>query len=148
MAGERPSIAAVSAVENEQASYLQQAPNLYEIVYGKFRTLEAATLFAAAGARNRVAPLLDEVERTLNDYEQRGLTAPAFHFHRARVLALRGDTARALTALQLAVERGWRRAWWMRRDPALETLRGDSAFNAMLQNIDSQLSVQRKNVGA
>ena len=148
MAGERPSSAAVSAVDNEQAGYVAPAPTLYEIVGGRFRTLDVATLFAAAGAKERAAPLLDDVERTLNDYEQRGVTAPAFSFHRARLLALRGDTARALASLQTAVDRGWRRAWWVRRDPAFERLRGESAFKAILQKVDAQLAVQRKNAGS
>ena len=148
MAGERPSAAAVSAVDNEQAGYVAPTPTLYEIVCGRFRTLDVATLFAAAGAKDRAAPLLDDVERTLNDYEQRGVTAPAFSFHRARVLALRGDTARAMASLQTAVDRGWRRAWWVRRDPAFERLRGESAFKAILQKMDAQLAVQRKNVGS
>jgi hypothetical protein len=64
------------------------------------------------------------------------------------LLALRGDTARAVTSLQLAVDRGWRRAWWLRRDPALEGVRRDAAFIATLQKIDAQLAVQRKNVSA
>ncbi len=101
---------------------------------------------SAAGAKDRAAPLLDHVERTLNDYEQRGVTAPAFSFHRARLLALRGDTARAMTSLQTAVDRGWRRAWWVSRDPAFEQLRGESAFKSVLQKIDAQLAAQRKNV--
>ena len=107
---------------------------LYDIVSGRFRALDAAPRSSSPQARKTVStPLLDQVERTLNDYEQRGVTAPAFSFHRARVLALRGDTARAMTALQPAVDRGWRRAWWVRRDPAFEQPRGESAFNAVLQ---------------
>ena len=62
MAGERPSSAAVSAVDNEQAGYVAPAPTLYDIVGGRFRTLDVATLFAAAGAKERAAPLLDDVD--------------------------------------------------------------------------------------
>ena len=134
-------------VDSEQAGHLR-SDNLYEIVCGRFRTLDVASLFAAAGEKDRAAPLLDDVERTLNDYEQRGVTAPAFSFHRARMLALRGDTARALTSLQTAVDRGWRRAWWIGAILRSKRLRGESAFNAILQKIDAQLTAQRKNVGA
>ena len=145
MAGERLTVATVSAVEREQSGFETSKPTLYELVSGRFRTLDIASLFSVAGASDRAAPLIDQAERTLNDYEQRGVTAPAFSFLRARVLAVRGDTARALAALQLAVDRGWRRAWWMRRDPALASLREESAFKALLQKIDAQLAVQRKN---
>ena len=147
MAGELPSAAAVSALDREQAGLVTPTTVLYDIVSGRFRTLDVASLFAVAGEKDRAAQLLDHVERTLNDYEQRGVTAPAFSFHRARMLALRGDTARALTSLQTAVDRGWRRAWWINRDPAFEQLRGESAFKALLQKIDAQLTPQRKNVG-
>jgi len=148
MGGERPSAAAVSAVEREQAGYIAPTPALYEIVGGRFRTLDVASLFAAAGEKDRTAPLLDQVERTLNDYEQRGVSAPAFSFHRARVLALRGDIARALASLQTAFDRGWRRAWWVSRDPAFEQLRGESVFKAILQKMEAQLAVQRKNAAS
>ncbi|HKO67907.1 MAG TPA: tetratricopeptide repeat protein [Burkholderiaceae bacterium] len=145
MAGERPSAATVSAVEREQAGFVTQRPTLYQLAFGRFRALDVASLFSAAGANDLAAPLIDEAERTLNDYEQRGVIAPAFSFHRARVLALRGDIVRALASLQLAVDRGWRRGWWIRRDPALANLREEGAFKALLQKIDTQLAVQRKN---
>ncbi len=148
MAGERPSATAVSSVDSQQADYIMPTTSLYEIVIGRFRALDIASLLTAAGVKDRAALLLVDVERTLNDYEQRGVTAPAFSFHRARMLALRGDTARALTSLQTAVDRGWRRAWWINRDPAFEQLRGETAFKAMLQKIDAQLAAQRKNAGS
>lgn len=147
MAGERPSIAAVSAVDKEQSGSITPTTALYDIVSGRFRTLDVASLFVAAGATDRALPLLDNVERRLNDYEQHSVTAPAFSFHRARLLALRGDTARARASLQTAVDRGWRRAWWVRLDPALERLRDESAFSVLLQKMDAQLAVQRKNSG-
>jgi DNA-binding winged helix-turn-helix (wHTH) protein/TolB-like protein/Tfp pilus assembly protein PilF len=147
MAGERPSATEVNAVDREQAGYPTSTTTLYDVLCGRFRELDMATLFHAAGVVERGNALLDEVERSLNEYEQRGVTAPAFGFHRARILALRGDAVRALTALQTAVDRGWRRAWWMRRDPAFARLRSEEAFGALLRKIDAQLAVQRKTVG-
>ncbi|MGH6623545.1 MAG: tetratricopeptide repeat protein, partial [Burkholderiaceae bacterium] len=87
MAGDRPSLAEVTAVDNEQAGYVGPTNTLYEIVSGRFRSLDIASLYSAAGANDRAAPILIEVEHTLNDYEQRGVTAPAFAFHRARLFA-------------------------------------------------------------
>jgi tetratricopeptide (TPR) repeat protein len=148
MAGERPSATEVNGVNREQAGYPTATTTLYDIVCGRFRELDMATLFYAAGVVDRGDALLDDVERSLNEYEQRGVTAPAFSFHRARILALRGDTARALAALQAAVDRGWRRAWWIRRDPAFARLRSEDVVGATLQKVDAQLAVQRKSVGS
>lgn len=147
MAGDRPSVAAISAVDKEQAGYVTPVDTLYEIVSGRFRSLDIASLYAAAGAPDRAAPILGDVEHALSDYEQRGVTAPALSFHRARLLALRGDYARAMGSLQTGFERGWKRTWWVSRDPTFERMRSDSAFKAALQKADTQLAAQRKNVG-
>ena len=148
MAGEQPAAAALSAIEKEQAGYTTPTTALHLIVGGRLLTLDVASLFAAAGSTDRATALFNDAEQTLNLYEQRGVTAPAFDFYRARIWALRGDTVRALSALQKAVDRGWRRSWWVQRDPALASLRSHSAFAAAVQKMDAQNAAQRKNAAA
>jgi tetratricopeptide (TPR) repeat protein len=147
MAGERPSANEVNALSREQAGFATPTSSPYDLIGGRFHELEVATLFYAAGVLDRGALLLDGVERALNGYEQRGVTAPALAFHRARIFALRGDVVRALTALQTAFDRGWRRTWWVRRDPAFTRLHSEDAFTAMLQAVDAELATQRKAAG-
>jgi transcriptional activator of cad operon len=146
MLGERPSASEVDVLTREQAGLTTPATNLYDVVCGRFHELEVATLFFAAGAMDRATLILNEVERWLNNYEQRGVTAPAFSFHRARILAMRGDVVRAVAALQTAVDHGWKRMWWVRTDPALGRLRDEDAFNAMVAKVEAELAVQRQGV--
>ena len=68
-------------------------------------------------------------------------------FHQARVRALRGQPADALSALERAVAGGLRRSWWLRLDPALAALRAQPRFNRLLAEVDEQLTRQRQQLG-
>lgn len=121
---------------------------LYEVVSGHYNQLNRATLYAAAGRRETADALLAEVERALLQYQERGVTAPALDFHRARVAALRGDGKAAVDHLKRAVDGGWRRAWWTRRDPAFAALAGDATFAALLGQMEGAAEAQRRRLSA
>jgi len=121
---------------------------LYEIISGRHNLLNRATLHAAAGQRDTADALLTDVERALAQYQERGVTAPALDFHRARVAALRGDGKAAVEHLKRAVDGGWRRAWWARRDPAFAALAGDAAFAAVVRRMEEAVEVQRRRLSA
>lgn len=121
---------------------------LYEIVSGHYNLLNRATLHAAAGSRDKADALLADVERALAQYQERGVTAPGLDFHRARVAALRGDGKAAVEHLKHAVDGGWRRAWWTRRDPAFAALAGDAAFTALARQMEEAAEAQRRRLSA
>jgi hypothetical protein len=84
-------------------------------------------------AERRLAQLsgwLDYVERN-------GQVWAGLHYLRAEVHALRGHSDEALRELGTATRLGWRRAWWMRVDPALEPVRRDTRFAGLLERIAS-----------
>lgn len=121
---------------------------LYEMVSGHHNLLNRATLYAAAGSRDAAVALLADVERALDQYRERGVTAPGLDFHRARVAALRGDGKAAVEHLKRAVDGGWRRAWWVRRDPAFAPLAGDAAFAALVRQMEEAAEAQRRRLSA
>jgi len=75
------------------------------------------------GARKRSIALLDEAERLFDRLQGEGLVNPELDYQRALVLTLRGRYEAAATALQGALDGGWRTRWQGRRDPALAGLR-------------------------
>lgn len=91
--------------------------------------LHYADALLQSGARERGLALLEDAERLFDNLEAAGLVNPDLDYQRAVVLALRGDDDRAATALQDALERGWRSRWWGRRDPALAGLRERRAIS-------------------
>ncbi|TNE33908.1 MAG: tetratricopeptide repeat protein, partial [Alphaproteobacteria bacterium] len=53
----------------------------------------------------------------------------------ARVLAMRGESAKALDMLNTAVDRGFRNATMLQKDPSLKSIRADTRFTAILEKI-------------
>jgi len=60
------------------------------------------------------------------------------------VAALCGQPEAALAALEDAVAQGWRRGWWLAQDPALQSLRDQPGFNALLSRIEEANQLQRR----
>jgi hypothetical protein len=49
-----------------------------------------------------------------------------------------------LSALQRAIDEGWRRFWWyfLKYDPTLESLHDEPEFQAMVAEIEADMAVQ------
>jgi len=90
----------------------------------------AGGIDASGGTARTVAAALDQLER-------QGLALPGLHYARAGLLAQQGWRNPALDSLHRAVDLGWRRAWYMRVDPALESLRGEPRFAALVARIEA-----------
>lgn len=74
------------------------------------------------GERRRGLEILDQAERLFDRLEGEGLVNPDLYYHRAVVLALRGDTSGARRMLERAEAGGWTARWWSSRDPVLSDL--------------------------
>jgi hypothetical protein len=61
-----------------------------------------------------------------------------------RIYALRGDKQKALSALQQAIDEGWRTYWWyyLKHDPTLELLHDEPEFQAMVAEIEADMAAQ------
>ena len=68
----------------------------------------------------------------------------------ARIIALQGRTGPALAALRQAIDNGWRHEWWyhLEHDPTLETIRGESEFLAMIEDVQSDMAAQLTRISA
>ena len=83
----------------------------------------------------------DEIEA--NGHRWHGL-----HYARATLLAAGGRTQEALASLERAYELGWRRAWLMRADPALASLRAEPRFVALIARIELDAARSRQRLSA
>jgi tetratricopeptide (TPR) repeat protein len=122
-------------------------PSPWFVFQGSHRRLDLATVQALLGQRTQAETNLAEVQAQLDVLERQGNRWPALHFHRARVLALRGRRAAALDALEAAAAEGWRRAWWHERDPAFAELRAETRFVALQRELRSRVAAQRSRLG-
>jgi tetratricopeptide (TPR) repeat protein len=66
----------------------------------------------------------------------------------AKVYALRGESEKALSTLRRAIDEGWRFYWWhhLERDLSLELLRGEPEFQAMVEELEAEMSTQLERV--
>jgi tetratricopeptide (TPR) repeat protein len=65
-----------------------------------------------------------------------------------QIYALQGDKQRALSALQRAIDEGWRDSWWfyLRYDPTLESLHAEPEYQAMIAEIEADMAAQLERV--
>jgi class 3 adenylate cyclase/TolB-like protein/Tfp pilus assembly protein PilF len=64
------------------------------------------------------------------------------------ILALQGEKAEALSALQNAVDENWRSLWWyyLRHDPNLDSIRDEPLFQQALAQIEADMSTQLQDI--
>lgn len=123
-------------------------PLLWFVFQGHHWLLDLAAVYVAMGQPQRGLPYLDLVQEQLDRYQRQGNVWHALHFHRARLLALRGDRDGALAALASAVQAGFRRGWWLRLDPAFAALREEPRFATAQARIDAETTRQRADLKA
>ena len=61
-----------------------------------------------------------------------------------QIYALQGDKQKALSALQRAINEGWRSSWWyfLKYDPILESLHDEPEYQAMVEEIEADMAEQ------
>src|SRR5690606_34076542 len=108
---------------------------------------DVAWLAIARGRQDHAARLLDRVLEIVADPAARP-TGPidwGAVLVETEALALLGRTDDALEAFARAVEGGWRFDWrQVRRDPVLDSIRREPAFEALLARVQADLAEQRE----
>jgi tetratricopeptide (TPR) repeat protein len=135
------------AVDATAARGDNQPTPAWFVFQGHYRPLDLATVQFALGRRSEAEKHLDTAWAQLEAFERQGNRWHMLAFHRARVLALRGQHSGALDALAAAVKAGSRRGWWLRLDPAFADLRSEPRFAALLADIGTRVSAQRRQLG-
>lgn len=126
-------------------SQLAEAPEQLE---GNHDLLDAASLLAfalekqgeAAQAKRWEQPLLEIAEGAIQ-HTGNGVRR---HMIEAMVAMHRRDTQAAMTALNLAYERGYRERWQLLYDPRLAPLQSQPEMQALAQRIADELTAARK----
>jgi TolB-like protein/Tfp pilus assembly protein PilF len=65
-----------------------------------------------------------------------------------QIYALQGDKQKALSALQRAIDEGWRESWWyhLKYNPNLESLHDEPEYQAIVAEIEADMAAQLERV--
>jgi hypothetical protein len=105
-----------------------------------------ALLHLRAGERREAQTILSESGRFLDYWIEQGFSRHWCLYLRAAVHGMQNEVDAGLEALSAAVESGWRDAWRIRNDPALDWLRRHSEYEKVITRLDEILLNQRNNV--
>jgi hypothetical protein len=135
--------AARSAIEDYQQAVAREgegllyAKSIYEVRWGRMHGLVLAAARRDMGDRAAMEALTAEALRQLDTLQTNGVAWNCIDYLRAAAYALRDDRTASLQALDGAIDKGWRRTWQARRDPAFRTLAEDQEFIARLARADA-----------
>jgi TolB-like protein/DNA-binding winged helix-turn-helix (wHTH) protein/Tfp pilus assembly protein PilF len=87
----------------------------------------------SVAAARHLREIAEQLDRLIAAGEERN----GIYALKAEVLALRGDTAGAMRALDRAAELGWRYGWWAEREPYLTALSPRSDFRAVTARVEA-----------
>lgn len=111
----------------------------YAIRLGYAPALIVGSVQLAAGDREAGLATLAHLDAMLERMERAGAACSGLYSLRAESLALQGEPARAMLALQQAYGQGWRLANSARTEPFLQSLRERQDFQQLLARIDAQV---------
>ncbi len=126
---------AARAQASAKAASDAEINGVWQTRWGRSGELTLALCALAAGDRATADRDLARVEGWLDYLQRNGHVWAGLHYLRAETDALRGRPTEAVRELDESVKLGWRRAWWMSIDPALEPLRNDARFKTLLTRI-------------
>jgi len=107
--------------------------------------IDLSLLFAKTGEKKQADLLL---ERSLQHIQTMPPRCPGYEIAEAQIYALQGKKRKALSALEQAVDEGWRSGWWyfLKHDPNLESLHDEPEYQAMIAEIEADMATQLAHV--
>ena len=140
-----------------EGNYIQAVDDLTEsaggedgivnAVYDEITALKyIAYAYQKQGQDDAAAALLTQCLDLAKNALAQGWNTPAIHYRTAQVYALLGDSDNAIAELQQAVDKGWRAAGGLERDPLWSPLQEDVRFQAIVTQVNDDLEVQRNRV--
>jgi TolB-like protein/Tfp pilus assembly protein PilF len=113
--------------------------------------LDAGSLLVTALQMQGQAREAEAYRQSLSDAARGFLDRPVetgqLAFSRALMAEFVGERQQALTAIDRAIDLGFRQAWLLRYDPRLAELRSDPGFALLVQRIDAEIQKARQGVG-
>jgi tetratricopeptide (TPR) repeat protein len=132
-----------------RALYEEVSPQLLDEEAPKIETswdclyaIDLALVLSKTGEQERADQLL---ERSLQHIQTRPrFGRGGYGIADVRIYALQGEKQKALSALQRAIDEGWRAFWWyfLKYDPTLESLHDEPEFQAMIEEIEADMAAQ------
>ncbi|MFC1614884.1 tetratricopeptide repeat protein [Gemmatimonadota bacterium] len=111
--------------------------------HGKTDLLYMTKAYFKTGNMEAGKKLLAESQAFLAKLREQGLGNPHSYYFEASLNALGGDRQEALASLRKAIDLGWRRSWYARIDPPMESLWDDPEFKEMMVEVERDLAWQR-----
>jgi tetratricopeptide (TPR) repeat protein len=104
--------------------------------------IDLALISSKTGEHERADWLLESSLQHIQRIPRLGLFG--HYIADAQIYALQGDKQKALSALQRAIDEGWRRFWWfyLKYDPILELLHDEPEYQAMVVEIEADMAEQ------
>jgi adenylate cyclase len=112
--------------------------------FGRAELVHLANVCFKTGEHEKGQELLAESRAFLEKLREQGLGTPPSYYVEASIHALWGDRQKALASLRRAIDLGWRRSWYARLDPTLESLRDTPEFKEMMAEVDADIARQKE----
>jgi TolB-like protein/Tfp pilus assembly protein PilF len=115
-------------------------PNIDEKNYRA--AIDLALISSKTGEQQRADRLLEGSLQYIQQIPRLGLSG--YGIADVQIYALQGDKQKALSALQQAIDEGWRAHWWyfLKFDPTLESLHDEPEYQAMVAEIEADMAAQ------
>ena len=112
--------------------------------FGRAELVYLANVYFKTGDPEMGKKLLTESQAFLEKLRKQGLGTPEIYYVDTSIRALGGNRQEALVSLRKAIDLGWRRSWYARIDPTLESLRDTPEFKEMMAEVDADIARQRR----
>jgi TolB-like protein/Flp pilus assembly protein TadD len=106
--------------------------------------IDLALILSKTGEQQRADRLLESSLRYIQQIPRLGDYGSGYGIADVQIYALQGDKQKTLSALQRAIDEGWRNSWWyyLKYDPTLESLHDEPEFQAMIEEIEADMAAQ------
>jgi hypothetical protein len=104
--------------------------------------IDLALVLSRTGEQERADLLLDRSLQQIQTLSRLGFGG--YWIADVQIYALQGEEQKALSALRQAIDEGWRAWWWyfLKHDPNLESLHDEPEFQAMVEEIETDMATQ------
>jgi tetratricopeptide (TPR) repeat protein len=131
-----------------RAAYEKIAPELLNDDFPKIgdrnyrAAIDLALISSEIGEQERADRLLESTLQYIQRIPRLGNWG--YEVADVQIYALQGDKQKALSALQQAIDEGWRSSWWyyLKYDPTLESLHDEPEYQAMVAEIEADMAEQ------
>ena len=129
--------------QNEKACLIWLNENESRINRINYRpAIDLALILQRKGEQERADQILDRCLTVIQSMPRLGIEG--YGISDALIYAQQGKTKEALAALRQAIDERWRTFWWyyLEHDPSLESIRDEPEFQAMVKEIEADMTEQ------